>query len=50
MLRPSSYRATLRRWMISAASKMPEVIVVRDGDFVGVAAPMRSSAKTPFSL
>jgi Aerobic-type carbon monoxide dehydrogenase, large subunit CoxL/CutL homologs len=39
VLRPAAYGATLVSLDASAAEKMPGVVVVRDGDFVGVAAP-----------
>ena len=39
ILRPASYGATLASVDTRAAEAMPDVKVVRDGDFVGVAAP-----------
>jgi isoquinoline 1-oxidoreductase len=39
MLRAPSYGATLTSLDVTAAKAMPDVVVVRDGDFVGVAAP-----------
>ncbi len=39
ILRPPSYGATLVSADVSAAKKMPGVVVVQDGDFVGVVAP-----------
>ncbi|MFZ0662646.1 MAG: molybdopterin cofactor-binding domain-containing protein [Acidobacteriaceae bacterium] len=39
VLRPSGFHASLVSLDTSAAEKMPSVKVVRDGDFVGVAAP-----------
>ncbi len=39
VLRPPSYGATLKTIDLSPGESMPDVIVVRDGDFVGVAAP-----------
>ena len=39
VLRPPSFRATLLSLDASAAEKLPGVRVLRDGDFVGVAAP-----------
>ena len=39
VVRPPSYRATLVSADVSAAQAMPGVIVVRDTDFLGVAAP-----------
>jgi CO/xanthine dehydrogenase Mo-binding subunit len=39
VLRPPSYGATLKALDATAARAMKDVIVVRDGDFVGVAAP-----------
>jgi isoquinoline 1-oxidoreductase len=45
ILRPTSWRATLAAVNTSAAEAMPGVIVVHDGDFVGVAAPSESLAE-----
>jgi CO/xanthine dehydrogenase Mo-binding subunit len=39
VLRPSAFRATLKSFDPGGAKQMPGVTVVRDGDFVGVAAP-----------
>jgi len=39
VLRAPSYGATLTSVDLRAAKAMPDVVVVRDGDFVGVAAP-----------
>lgn len=39
ILRPPSLRATLRSVDLAAAQSMPGVIALRQGDFVGVAAP-----------
>lgn len=39
VLRPSSFGATLSSLDTGEAEKMPGVVVVHDGDFVGVAAP-----------
>jgi nicotinate dehydrogenase subunit B len=39
VLRPPTYHAELASIDLSAAKAMPEVVVVRDGDFVGVVAP-----------
>ena len=39
ILRPPSFGATLTSYDDSAAKAMPGVTVIRDGDFVGVAAP-----------
>ncbi len=39
VLRPPSYGAKLTSLDAGAARAMPDVVVVRDGDFVGVAAP-----------
>ena len=44
VLRPTSFGATLRAIDVNAAKAMPDVIVVRDGDFVGVAAPSEYQA------
>jgi len=46
MLRPTSFGATLTSCDDSAAKAMPGVVVVHDGDFVGVAAPSEHEAKT----
>lgn len=51
VLRPSSYvdsarsKATLTSVDVSAARQLPNVTVVRDGDFVGVAAPTSQAAQ-----
>ena len=39
VLRPPSYRATLESIDLSAAEAISDVVVVRDGEFVGFAAP-----------
>ncbi|QNI33866.1 xanthine dehydrogenase family protein molybdopterin-binding subunit [Alloacidobacterium dinghuense] len=39
VLRPSGFNAALTSIETSAAEKMPQVKVIRDGDFVGVVAP-----------
>jgi len=44
VLRPSSFGATLTSIDLGAARAMADVVVVRDGDFVGVAAPSESQA------
>ena len=44
VLRPTSIGATLASVDTSAASAMPDVVVVRDGDFVGVAAATEGAA------
>ena len=44
ILRPPSFGATLDSYDDSAAKAMPGVFVVRDGDFVGVAAPSEHQA------
>ncbi|HET9487064.1 MAG TPA: molybdopterin cofactor-binding domain-containing protein [Chryseosolibacter sp.] len=44
VLRAPSYGATLASVDVSAAKKMKDVIVVNDGDFVGVAAPDQLTA------
>jgi len=46
VLRPSSFGATLTAYDDSAAKAMTGVFVVRDGDFVGVAAPSAHQAQT----
>jgi len=45
VLRPPSFGATLTSCDDSAAKTMPGVFVVRDGDFVGVAAPSAHEAQ-----
>jgi isoquinoline 1-oxidoreductase len=45
VLRPPSWGATLQSVNTSAAEAMPGVIVVHDGNFVGVAAPSESLAE-----
>ncbi len=45
VLRPTSFGATLTSCDDSAAKAMTGVVVVRDGDFVGVAAPSAHEAK-----
>jgi isoquinoline 1-oxidoreductase len=44
VLRPAAFGATLASVDTRAVDRMPEVRVVRDGDFVGVAAPSRRAA------
>ena len=39
VLRPPSYGATLESIDLSVAKAMKDVVVVRDGEFVGCAAP-----------
>ena len=46
VLRPPSFGATLTSCDDSAAKAMTGVVVVRDGDFVGVAAPSAHEAQT----
>jgi isoquinoline 1-oxidoreductase len=43
VLRPSAFHAQLVSCDLSQAEKIPGVIAVRDGDFVGLAAPDRST-------
>lgn len=45
VLRAPSYAQSLERADVSAAGKMPGVIVVRDGDFIGCAAPTSYAAR-----
>ena len=45
ILRPPSYGATLSSVDVRAARKMKDVVVVEDGDFVGVAAPDLHTAR-----
>jgi nicotinate dehydrogenase subunit B len=45
VLRPPSYEAKLIEVDLAKAKNIPGVIVVKDGDFVGVAAPDSSTAK-----
>jgi isoquinoline 1-oxidoreductase len=44
VLRPTAFKATLQSLDSSAAEKIPGVTVVRDGNFVGVAAPDEPTA------
>jgi nicotinate dehydrogenase subunit B len=44
VLRPPTIGASLASIDLGAAKAMPDVVVVRDGDFVGVAAPSESQA------
>jgi nicotinate dehydrogenase subunit B len=44
IVRPPAYGATLLTADISAAEALPGVVVVRDGNFLGVAAPTASAA------
>ena len=46
VLRPPRFGATLESLGAADAEAIPEVVVVRDGDFVGVAAPDLPSAET----
>lgn len=46
VLRPPAFGATLTSCDDSAAKAMPGVVVVRDGDFVGVAAPSAQEAQS----
>jgi isoquinoline 1-oxidoreductase len=45
ILRPPSFGATLTSYDDSAAKAIPGVVLVRDGDFVGVAAPSAHEAQ-----
>jgi isoquinoline 1-oxidoreductase len=45
VLRPPAFRATLRALDTQAAEAIPGVTVVRDGEFVGVTAPDRATAR-----
>jgi nicotinate dehydrogenase subunit B len=45
VVRPNAFHADLASCDVSQAEKMPGVTVVRDGDFVGVAAADRSTAE-----
>lgn len=45
VLRPPSYGAVLERIDLSAASSLPGVVAVRDGNFVGCAAPTSFQAQ-----
>ncbi|NQU21300.1 MAG: molybdopterin-dependent oxidoreductase [Candidatus Nealsonbacteria bacterium] len=45
VLRPPSYRATLESIDLSAADAMDDVVVARDGEFIGFAAPSTFRAK-----
>jgi isoquinoline 1-oxidoreductase len=44
VLRPAGFGAKLRTLDTAVAERLPDVVVVRDGDFVGVAAPDPSAA------
>jgi isoquinoline 1-oxidoreductase len=44
VLRPPSFGAQLESLDTSAAESMPDVVVIHDGDFVGVAAPTQHQA------
>src|SRR5215475_7565745 len=44
VVRPSKFQATLVSVDTAAAEKMPGVVVVRDGEFIGVAAPSEEMA------
>jgi isoquinoline 1-oxidoreductase len=44
VLRPSAFRATLKSFDSSEAEKIPGVKIVRDGNFLGVAAPDSATA------
>lgn len=44
ILRPTTFRANLTSLDTSAAEKLPGVTVVKDGDFIGVAAPSQPAA------
>jgi isoquinoline 1-oxidoreductase len=45
VLRPSAFQAVLSSADVSGAQRLPGVEVVRDGDFIGVAAPDSTSAR-----
>lgn len=45
VLRPATLTATLASAELSAAEALPGVVAVRDGDFVGVAAPTEAAAE-----
>ena len=45
VVRPSAFGATLTRVDLSAAQAMPGVVAMRDGDFIGVAAPDELTAE-----
>ncbi len=49
VLRPEGFNATLQSLETGAAEKLPEVKVVRDGDFTGVVAPDPLSARHALS-
>jgi isoquinoline 1-oxidoreductase len=44
VVRPAKFKATLSSVDTSAVEKMPDVVVVRDADFIGVAAPTEELA------
>ena len=45
VLRPAGFKATLASLDLTPARKLPGVVAVRDGDFVGVAAPDAGTAE-----
>ena len=45
ILRAPSFKATVKSADLSAAKAMPGVVVVQEGDFIGVAAPNRNTAE-----
>ena len=49
VLRPETFRATLQVLADDAARALPDVVVVREGDFVGVAAPHPDTAEKALS-
>ncbi len=49
VLRPPAFGATLRSVDTTAAEAMPDVLVVREGDFIGVVAPDASTAASAIS-
>ena len=49
VLRPPAFGATLRSLDTTAAESMPDVLVIRDGDFVGVLTPDASIAARAIS-
>ena len=44
VLRPAAFNGTLQSWDAQGARKLPGVTVVRDGNFIGVAAPSEELA------
>ncbi|HKW75703.1 MAG TPA: molybdopterin cofactor-binding domain-containing protein [Terriglobales bacterium] len=50
VLRPSAFNSMLASFSANGAERLPGVKIVRDGDFIGVAAPVLASAEQALSL